>query len=119
MIDTETYDGVVYTLPTRVKQQAQEVLAWRQMYPDVVGGFLTDTEWRALNTFVTRHEVGEDTVRAVAAIAGEAEEYRLAVNRARSTREPWAERAIVRYRMWGGTAGLNWANGILNGMEST
>lgn len=107
-IDAEIYEGETYTLPQNVKAQAQQVLIWKQKYPEIAE-LLDETEWRAIQQFSMRLTVGQTTIQQMLEAASLREEYEAAQQRARLTGKPWEEAAILRWKAWGGTPGASWA----------
>lgn len=107
-IDAEVYQGDVVDLPSRVRENARLLLVWKQKYPYVASCF-DETEWRRVRQFVDRTQVGEMTVRRMLDLADLRPEYEAGRHRARSTKKPWKEKAILRWMSWGGAAGLAWA----------
>lgn len=107
-IDAGIYQGDVVDLPSRARESARILLIWKQKYPYVKDCF-DETEWRRIRQFTERAQVGETTTRRMLDLAEIRAEYQAARHRVRTTKEPWKEKAILRWMSWGGSAGLAWA----------
>lgn len=107
-------DAATYKVPDAARNNARQVLRWREEHGSAVKG-MTETGWRRARQLANNAEVGIDTVRAMSAFNRHRQNYNKA--RAKNPDEPWTEAAIVAWLGWGGTSGIEWARRITGAKE--
>jgi len=99
--------------PISAKNNAQKVLDWKRKYGNEVKG-MTSTGWARARQLASGKPVGMETVSAMA---------RFNRHRKNATIDPkfkstpWKDNGRVAWLGWGGSSGVNWAIGILNGIK--
>lgn len=102
-----------YKPPQAARNNARRVLAWREKYGDEVKG-MTQVGWTRARQLASGERISRDTVARMSAFnrhrknAAVAPEYR---------DTPWKDAGYVAWLGWGGTTGVDWARGIMDGLN--
>lgn len=102
----------MYKLPEAARNNARQVLQWREEHGNEVQG-MTEVGWRRARQLAGNAEIGIDTVSAMSAFNRHRQNYEGA--RAKQKQEgnsPWTYAGIVAWLGWGGTSGVDWARRI-------
>lgn len=102
----------MYKLPEAARNNAKQVLEWRDKYGDEVKG-MTEVGWRRARQLADNAEVDLATVKKMSGFIRHQGYYEKA--RAKQKREgnpPWTYPAIVALLGWGGESGIAWARRI-------
>jgi len=94
-----------YKLPKSARNNAQQVLDWKDKYGDEVKG-MTETGWRRARQLAENESVGAETVRAMAQFNRHRKNSKVAEEH---KDEPWKDAGYVAWLGWGGDTGIDWA----------
>lgn len=108
----------IHRVPASARNNAQQVLDWREEHGrDAVKG-MTATGWRRARQLATEELVDDATVKAMSQFNRHRENYENARRRQREEGgDPWTYPAIVAWLGWGGTTGINWAREVSQSLD--
>jgi hypothetical protein len=102
-----------YSPPSGAKSAAKKALKWKEDHGDEVKA-MTRTGWTRANQLASGENLSYDTVKRMAAFARHKKNAKVAPEH---KNEPWKDNGYVAWLGWGGDAGINWAQRIVDGKE--
>lgn len=106
-------DAETYRPPAGAASNAKKALKWRDEHGDEVKA-MTRTGWTRANQLADREEISYDTVKRMAAFARHKKNSAISPEH---KDEPWKDNGHVAWLGWGGDAGVEWAQGIVDKKE--
>lgn len=103
-----------YRPPASAANAAKKALKWRDEHGDEVKA-MTRTGWTRANQLADREELSYETVKRMAAFARHKKNSTVAPEH---KDEPWKDNGHVAWLGWGGDAGVNWAEKIVDTVET-
>jgi len=103
-----------YTPPASAANNAKKALKWKEEHGDDEVTAMTRTGWTRASQLADREELSYDTVKRMAAFARHKENASVA---AEYKDTPWKDNGHVAWLGWGGDAGVNWAQQIVDKKE--
>jgi hypothetical protein len=104
-----------YTPPESARNNARKVLRWRDEHGDAVKG-MTAVGWTRANQLAKGGKLSRETVGRMAAFARHKKNSEVAPE---YKSEPWRDAGYVAWLGWGGTSGIEWAAGVINGTKES
>ena len=102
-----------YRAPKTARDNAQKVLDWRDEHGDEVKG-MTRVGWTRANQLASNEPLSLDTVKRMSQFARHRQNAEIAEE---FKGEPWKDAGHVAWLGWGGTAGVEWAQRIVDQAE--
>jgi len=106
-------DEKTYKAPKAARENAKQVLEWKEKYGDEVKG-MTQVGWERANQLANNENLSLDTVQRMAAFARHKKNSKVDPEH---EGEPWKDAGRVAWLGWGGDAGINWAKKISSEVE--
>lgn len=98
----------LYDAPDSAREQARQVLKWRDQYGRRA---MTDVGWKRANQLASGEKLTLDTVKRMAAFARHLPNYYKALEKFKG--EPEKSPVIWAVKGWGGEVGIKWAQRIV------
>lgn len=102
-----------YKVPESARNNARQVLKWREEHPDEIEG-MTDVGWGRARQLAENEYIGVETVRKMAAFNRHRKNSKVAEE---FEDEPWKDAGYVAWLGWGGDTGVDWAREITGAAE--
>ena len=102
-----------YKPPAGAASAAKKALRWRDEHGDEVKA-MTHVGWTRANQLAKRENLSYDTVKRMARFA---RHKKNSVVNPKYKDTPWKDRGLVAWLGWGGDAGVNWAQGVVDRVE--
>ena len=99
-----------YRPPAGAANAAKKALKWRDEHGDEVKA-MTRTGWTRANQLADREQISYDTVKRMAAFARHKKNASVSPE---NKDEPWKDNGHVAWLGWGGDAGVEWAQKIVD-----
>jgi len=108
-----TMKADTYQPPESAKNNAQQVLDWKEEHGDEVKG-MTDVGWSRARQLASGKPVSRDTVSRMAQFNRHRENGKLDEEH---KGEPWKDAGYVAWLGWGGTTGVDWARRTMDSIS--
>lgn len=105
-----------YKPPAGAANNAKKALKWKEEHGDDEVTAMTRTGWTRASQLADREELSYDTVKRMAAFARHKDNAKISPEH---EDEPWKDNGYVAWLGWGGDAGVNWAQGIVDKVEKS
>lgn len=102
-----------YKPPAGAASAAKKALRWRDEHGDEVKA-MTRVGWTRANQLAKRENLSYDTVKRMARFA---RHKKNSVVNPKYKDTPWKDNGYVSWLGWGGYAGINWAQGVVDRVE--
>lgn len=103
-----------YRPPAAAAAAARKALKWRDDHGDDEVKAMTRTGWTRANQLADREEISYETVKRMAAFARHKKNATISPEH---KDEPWKDNGHVAWLGWGGDAGVEWAQKIVDQKE--
>jgi len=103
-----------YKPPAGAAKNAQKALDWKEEHGDDEVTAMTRTGWTRASQLADREELSYDTVSRMAAFARHKKNAKVSNDH---KDEPWKDNGHVAWLGWGGDAGVEWAQKIVDQKE--
>jgi len=103
-----------YKPPAGAAKNAQKALDWKDEHGDDEVTAMNRTGWTRANQLADREELSYDTVKRMAAFARHKKNAKISPEH---KDEPWKDNGYVAWLGWGGDAGVEWAQKIVDKKE--
>lgn len=103
-----------YTPPQTAQSNARKVLEWRRTHGDAVSG-MTPVGWARARQLASGKPLSRETVSRMSQFARHRQNAAIAPE---YKDEPWRDNGHVAWLGWGGSAGIDWARGIMSEKEA-
>jgi hypothetical protein len=110
---TELDKEDAYRAPAAARAAAQRALRWKEKYGDEVKGG-TQVGWTRANQLASNENLSRETVARMAQFARHRKNSSVDP---KFKDTPWRDRGHVAWLIWGGTAGVDWAKNIMDGLR--
>jgi hypothetical protein len=110
---TELDKEDTYRAPAAARAAAQRALRWKDKYGDEVKGG-TQVGWTRANQLANNENLSRETVARMAQFARHRKNSSVDP---KFKDTPWRDRGHVAWLIWGGTAGVDWAKNIMDGLR--
>ena len=110
---TELDKKDTYRAPAAARAAAQRALRWKEKYGDEVKGG-TQVGWTRANQLASNENLSRETVARMAQFARHRKNSSVDP---KFKDTPWRDRGHVAWLIWGGTAGVDWAKNIMDGLR--
>jgi hypothetical protein len=101
-----------YKPPAGAAKNAQKALDWKEEHGDDEVTAMTRTGWTRANQLADREELSYDTVKRMHSFFSRHDGNEKVSSENKDT--PWKDNGYVSFLGWGGEAGKNWAEKIVN-----
>lgn len=110
MVEDQTY-----VPPVGAANAAKKALKWRDEHGDEVKA-MTRVGWVRANQLAKREKISLDTVKRMAAFARHKKNSKISPE---NKETPWKDNGYVSWLGWGGDPGIEWAQGIVDGLKES
>lgn len=104
-------EAETYKPPAGAAKNAQKALDWKEKYGDDEVTAMTRTGWVRANQLAKREELSYDTVSRMSAFARHKKNAKISPD---NKDTPWKDNGHVAWLGWGGDAGVEWAQKIVD-----